>query len=360
MLSLSDFDYTLPHEKIAQVPLEKRDHSKLLVISALNSSIEDKHFYDLVDLLTYNDVLVLNNTKVFPARLIVHKENKKPVELLLEKEVSLTPTSISFEVLSKPGLKIDEVVFIPNTNVRARCVAVNNYTRTLEFSVGREQLFSLLDSWAQTPIPPYIHWNKEDEAHLRMRYQTVYAKYQGAVAAPTAGLHFTTELLQKLQDKGVGIEYVTLHVGLGTFLPVKTDDITAHHMHGEWYELTPQTATALNTAKQEGKKIVAVGTTTIRVLETCSDADGVLTPQTGTTQIFIYPPYAFKCVDSLITNFHTPKSTLLMLVSALVSTPNTQTSFTTFQESAVGKAYTHALEHDYRFYSFGDAMFIKR
>ena len=358
MLSLSDFDYTLPDDKIAQVPMEPRDHSKLLVVRRQNKSFEDKHFYDLINILTYNDVLILNNTKVFPARLIVQKDSGKPVELLLEKELSLTPTTITFESLTKPGLKLGDVVRIPGTDVSARCVSVNEYTRTLEFSVGREKLFSLLDTWAQTPIPPYIHWGKDDEHHLRERYQTVYARTRGAVAAPTAGLHFTTELLQRIKERGIQIEYVTLHVGLGTFLPVKTDDISAHHMHGEWFSLDQPTADRLNESKQQGKKIVAVGTTTIRVLETCANAAGKLTPQTGTTQIFIYPPYQFKFVDSLITNFHTPKSTLLMLVSALVSEPNTSLPFHSFPESLIGKAYSHALENDYRFYSFGDAMLI--
>lgn len=357
MISLSDFDYTLPADRIAQTPLSSRSDSKLLVLHAKDGSIEDKHFYDLPDILTDNDVLVLNNTKVFPARLFATKEKGTPVELLLEKEVSLTPTTCTFEVLTKPGLKVGEKILIPNTHATAVCTQINSYTRTIEFNVNREQLFVLLDAWAHTPIPPYIHWEQSDETYLRERYQTVYAQKQGAVAAPTAGLHFTDEIFSALKHKGIGIEYVTLHVGLGTFLPVKTDDITAHHMHGEQFVLDNETAARLNDAKRHGKRIIAVGTTTVRVLETCTQ-QGLLVPQSGSTSIYIYPPYQFTYVDGLITNFHTPKSTLLMLVSAMVSAPNTSHPFTTFQESVVGRAYAHALEHEYRFYSFGDAMLI--
>lgn len=356
---LSDFDYQLPDDRIAQTPMEPRDHSKLLVVNRANGSFQDKHFYNLLDELTSNDVLVLNNTKVFPARLYVEKASGKPVELLLEKEVGVASDSSTWEVLTKPGLKLGDVVTVPNTHIEARCVAVNDYTRTLKFSVNREQLFFTLDVWAKTPIPPYIRWAGDDEAHLRERYQTVFAEKKGAVAAPTAGLHFTPELLAKIKAKGVQVHTVTLHVGLGTFLPVKTDDITAHHMHEEWFDLTQATASALNDAKKAGKRIIAVGTTTVRVLETCANENGTLTPKTGMTSIFIYPPYKYKFVDSLITNFHTPKSTLLMLVSALVCAPTTNTPFETFATTLIGKAYIHALEHEYRFYSFGDSMWIQ-
>ncbi|PWU23087.1 tRNA preQ1(34) S-adenosylmethionine ribosyltransferase-isomerase QueA [Candidatus Cerribacteria bacterium 'Amazon FNV 2010 28 9'] len=378
---LSDFDYHLPDNRIAQTPIEPRDHSKLLVINRRTGQLSDDHFYELADLLTANDVLVVNDTKVFPARLFVQRVGTghcpvptKTIELLLEKEVEVTAKSITWATLTKPGLKLGDTIVIPNTNATGVCIQVNEYTREVKFDVNREQFFVLLDKWAKTPIPPYIHWEKDDEKHLRERYQTVYASRQGAVAAPTAGLHFTPELLKKLDQKGVVIEKVTLHVGLGTFLPVKTDDVTTHPMHSEWYELCDDVATHLNEAKQRGKRIIAVGTTTVRVLETCADSSYYLTPHTGNTQIFIYPPYQFKFVDALITNFHTPKSTLLMLVSAFVSAPNTPQclkiencklkiaplpSFSTFATSLMGKAYQRALENGYRFYSFGDAMLIE-
>lgn len=359
---LADFDYTLPSERIAQTPVSPRDHSKLLMLDRSSGKISNQHFYDLADLLTDQDVLVVNDTKVFPARLLTHKESGSPVEILLEKEVGVTDTSISFEVLSKPGLKLGQVITIPNTHVTGTCTQVHAYTRTIEFSIDRESFFSLLDQWAKTPIPPYIQWNTDDEATLREKYQTVYARNRGAIAAPTAGLHFTKELLEKLKNKGVGIQYVTLHVGAGTFLPVKTDDIAKHDMHSEIFTLSQETANNLNNAKEQGKRIIAVGTTTVRVLETCCvetiDTCELL-PQSGSTNIFIYPPYKFKFVDSMITNFHTPKSTLLMLISAFTSYPNTDQKFETFQTSMVGNAYQHALEHEYRFYSFGDAMWIR-
>lgn len=364
-MRLSDFDYILPPEKIAQSPANPRDSSKLLIVNRATGTFTDKHFFDLAESLSANDVLVLNNTKVFPARLLVHKtsgNSQKPVELLLEKEVGVTAETISWNVLTKPGLKIGDTFEIPASHVTGVCEAVNDYTRTVTFHIHREHFFSQLDRWAQTPIPPYIRWSHEDEAHLREVYQTVFAKYTGAMAAPTAGLHFTSELLAKLRDRGVSIEEVTLHVGLGTFLPVKTDDISAHAMHSEWFELTPATAIALNDAKAAGKRIIAVGTTVVRVLESCADMTNDpmpnvfrLMPRRATTDIFIYPPYQFKFVDSIITNFHTPKSTLLMLVSAFVTQKIT---FTTFADCLIGKAYQHALSHDYRFYSFGDSMWI--
>lgn len=361
-MTLSDFDYILPPEKIAQVPLHPRDSSKLLVVDRVTGSFDDRHFRDLADLLTPDDVLVINNTKVFPARLLVHKtsgNSKKPVEFLLEKEVGVSADTISWDALTRPGLKVGDEFEIPGSHVRGVCEEVHDYTRKVTFFIDREHFLSQLDRWAKTPIPPYIRWNSDDETHLREVYQTVYAKYQGAVAAPTAGLHFTPELMERLKTKGVQIEEVTLHVGLGTFLPVKTEQIEAHHMHGEWYELSQPTAENLNDAKCTGKRIIAVGTTTVRVLESCSSDDGHLTGQIGVTSIFIYPPYNFKFVDSIITNFHTPKSTLLMLISAFVSAPNTHSApFSTFHSSLVGRAYQHALEHNYRFYSFGDAMWI--
>ncbi|MEP7167597.1 MAG: tRNA preQ1(34) S-adenosylmethionine ribosyltransferase-isomerase QueA [Candidatus Woesebacteria bacterium] len=354
-MSLSDFDYILPPERIAQTPASPRDSSKLLIVDRQSKTFTDKHFFDLADLLTANDVLVINNTKVFPARLMV--QTTKPIELLLEKEVGVTSETISWDALTKPGLKVGDEFEIPSTHVRGVCEAVNGYTRKITFFIDREHFFPLLDKWAKTPIPPYIKWEGKDEMGLRERYQTVFAKHMGAVAAPTAGLHFTPELMEKIKAKGVQIEEVTLHVGLGTFLPVKTDDIQSHHMHSEWFELSQPVASRLSEAKKDGKRIIAVGTTSVRVLETCSQS-GDLVQQTGTTDIFIYPPYQFQFVDSIITNFHTPKSTLLMLVSAFVSIPNTTQAFSTFETCLIGQAYKHALENAYRFYSFGDSMWI--
>lgn len=360
MYTLSDFDYHLPAERIAQTPATPRDSSKLLIVDRKTQSLTDERFYNLADLLTPNDVLVLNNTKVFPARLFVEKiPSRKPIEILLEKEVSLTPTSITWDALTKPGLKVGDHIVIPNTTIEGECVAVQDYTRTLTFSVSREAFLTTLDQWAHTPVPPYINWERHDERKLRQLYQTVYAKTQGAVAAPTAGLHFTAELLEKIQESKVAIEYVTLHVGLGTFLPVKTEAIQDHLMHSEWFELKGEIANRLNQAKSQGKRIIAVGTTTVRVLESCANTHHRLSPTIGETDIFIYPPYTFKFVDSMITNFHTPKSTLLMLICAFVTHPNTHEHFTNFSSSVMGEAYNYALENNYRFYSFGDAMWIE-
>ncbi len=356
MVSLSDFDYTLPDDRIAQFPSEPRDSSKLLVVDRQTGLIKDQHFYDLLNLLTANDVLVLNNTKVFPARLFVTK-GKKQIELLLEREVALTQNSVTFSTLTKPGLKAGDLITVPGTTCSGQVLSIEGYTRIVEFNVNREQLFVILDKHAHTPIPPYIEWNQDDEMALRNKYQTVFAKHQGAVAAPTAGLHFTQDLIEKLKAKGVQIEYVTLHVGLGTFLPVKSEDISQHHMHSEYFELDQDTVDRLNAAKSRGQKITAVGTTTIRVLES-SVKENKLESGSGSTDIFIYPPYKFKFVDHLITNFHTPKSTLLMLVSAFASSPNTNHVFTDFSQSLIGDTYEHALVNEYRFYSFGDAMLI--
>lgn len=356
MLHLSDFDYNLPLEKIAQSPADPRDSSKLLVLDRQTGKISDKVFRDLEQILEPGDVLVLNNTKVFPARIFGSMGNKT-IELLLEKEVKIEPDAITFSALTKPGLKMGNIVTFGDTALKAECVGTHGYTRELKFNVGREQLFEFLSSHAHTPIPPYINENKLGEKELREKYQTVFAKTIGAMAAPTAGLHFTPELLEKLRSKGIEQAFVTLHVGLGTFLPVKTDNITEHEMHKESFEISQDTASMLNQAKAEGRRIIAVGTTSVRVLES-SVAEGKVVPTVGNTGIFIYPPYKFQFVDALITNFHTPKSTLLMLISAFASTPNTKNEFTTFADSNIGKAYEHAMANGYRFYSFGDAMLI--
>ncbi|HSW89553.1 MAG TPA: tRNA preQ1(34) S-adenosylmethionine ribosyltransferase-isomerase QueA [Patescibacteria group bacterium] len=349
-MTLSDFDYILPDDKIAQTPMSPRDHSKLLILDRKPETLTDAHFYDLADLLTPNDVLVVNDTKVFPARLNARSAFVGPArsfEILLEKEISLTADTVTWSALTKPGLKVGQRISVPNTPITGTCIRVDDYRRIITFSASREHFMTILTTWAKTPIPPYIKWQQDDEARLRALYQTVYAHRVGAMAAPTAGLHFTPELLTKLRTKGVQIINVTLHVGLGTFLPVKTENVLEHHMHEEWYEVSYESSVALQNARKIGKRIIAVGTTVVRVLETSKFEMG-----SGTTSIFIYPPYKFDYVDSLITNFHTPKSTLLMLVTAFCGG-------TIFKGSLIGKAYQHALDNDYHFYSFGDAMWIR-
>lgn len=363
MLQLSDFSYHLPPELIAQAPLSRRDQSRLLLLNRSSQTLSHYHFYDLPELLRPGDVLVRNNTKVIPMRLTGHKQSGGKVEVLLIKKDTATPNAEVWECLSKPGLKIGQQVFFEE-GVTAQCLRADGYTRWLQFRDFSGPFITILDQIGATPIPPYIH-SETSEDELRRQYQTIYAKKAGSAAAPTAGLHFTPELDQRLQAAGIEIQEVTLHVGLGTFSPVKEKDITQHHMHKEWFELSPATAATLSSAKRQGRRIIAVGTTTIRVLETCSELEPLdptplphLVPQTGETAIYIYPPYQFKCVDGLITNFHLPESTLLMLVSALVTQPNTPLPFSTFSESLVGQAYQAAIAQRYRFFSFGDGMLI--
>ncbi len=362
MLTLDQFDYTLPEERIAQQPLSPRDQSKLLVLDRHSQKIEHHHFFELPQLLQSHSptqfVLVRNNTKVLPARIFGKKSTGGEVEILLIKRHTLNPQGETWECLTKPGLKPGQKIGFADSSLSAICTDRDNYTRLIQFNQAGSVLFETLYQIGHTPLPPYIEWNTQDEPQLRKVYQTIYAKYEGSVAAPTAGFHFTDNLNRQLLDQGVEIEEVTLHVGLGTFLPVKETNISHHLMHSEWFELQPEVATRLNQAKQAGKKIISVGTTTTRVLETCSDTDGHLKPQSGETEIYIYPPYQYKFIDGLITNFHLPKSTLLMLVAAFVSAPNTQFSFTDFKSSSVGKAYQVAIEEKYRFYSFGDSMLI--
>ncbi len=359
MLKLSDFAYELPHELIAQSPAEPRDSSRLLVLNRQTGTIAHRHFRDLPDLLTAKDVLVRNNTKVIPARIFGKKNTGAHVEILLTKRLRGENQGEVWECLTKPGLKPNQTILFPNSQLIATCQSINHYTRDILFNQGGTELFTSLEKIGHTPLPPYIDWEKHDETELRHLYQTTYAKFAGSAAAPTAGLHFTPELDQRLRDKGVEIEEVTLHVGLGTFLRVKVDDITQHQMHSEYFELKPQTAARLNQAKANKKRIISVGTTTTRVLESATDAKGQLIPQSGETSIFIYPPYHFKFVDSLITNFHESQSTLIMLVSSLVSRPNTQHAFSTFNDSVIGQAYQAAQQEHYRFLSFGDAMLIE-
>lgn len=340
MIKTTDYDYDLPLELIAQTPLLNRSESRLMVINRQNQTIEHKKFSDIIDYLDANDVLVLNDTKVIPARLIGHKEDTNAViELLLLKDLG----SNVWQTLAKPQrrIKIGTIVSFGDGVLKAKCVKKEEMG-ICEFELIYEGiLVEILDKLGQMPLPPYIHEKLNDPN----RYQTVYAKNPGSAAAPTAGLHFTKELLAKAQAKGVEIVYITLHVGLGTFRPVEEEDLTNHVMHEEYYEISKEAAEALNRAKASGKRIVSVGTTTTRTLESAYN-DG-FKPCCENTSIFIYPGYKFKAIDVLITNFHLPKSTLIMLVSAFAS------------KDFILKAYNEAVKEKYRFFSFGDAMFIE-
>lgn len=342
-MKTDDFDYYLPENLIAQTPINKRDESKLMVLNKETGTIEHRHFADIIDYLTPNDVLVLNDTKVMPARLIGQKEDTNGhIELLLLKN---TKNNI-YECLCKPAkrVKIGTIVNFGDGILKAKCIEVKE-EGIREFEFLYDGIFyEILDKLGEMPLPPYIHKKLKD----KNRYQTVYAKNIGSAAAPTAGLHFTQELLEKLKNKGITICYVTLHVGLGTFRPVNVEDVTTHKMHSEFYTINEETAKILNQAKKEGKNIVSVGTTTTRVLETVINQYQTFKECSGYTSIFIYPGYQFKAVDSLITNFHLPKSTLIMLVSAFCS------------KEIIMNAYSEAIKNSYRFFSFGDSMFIKK
>ena len=341
-MDISEFDYELPQELIAQTPLEKRDSSRLLIMDKSTGDLVHEHFNNIIDYLTFGDVLVLNDTKVIPARLIgVKEETGAVIEILLLKDLG----NNKWECLSKPAkrLKIDTIVSFGNGELKAK--VIEKYDEGL---VHIELLFDgilmeILDRLGTMPLPPYIHEKLKDQS----RYQTVYAKNIGSAAAPTAGLHFTKELLKRIEDKGIIVTYVTLHVGLGTFRPVEVDNILDHHMHSEFYVMGKETADILNKAKEEGRRIIAVGTTSTRTLETiATNNNGKFVATSGNTDIFIYPGYEFRGIDCLITNFHLPKSTLVMLVSALSSSDN------------ILNAYEEAIKNKYRFFSFGDAMFI--
>ena len=341
-MKTDDFDYNLPEELIAQTPLAKRDSSRLMVLDKKTGEIEHKHFTDIIDYLDTGDTLVLNDTKVLPARLIGEKEETKAViEILLLKNIE----NDDWECLTKPArrIKVGTVVSFGNGLLKAKCIkelddGIRHFTLIYDGI-----LYEILDKLGTMPLPPYIHEKLNDQS----RYQTVYAKEVGSAAAPTAGLHFTKELLKKIEDKGVNICYVTLHVGLGTFRPVSVSDVTKHKMHSEYYHMTKEVAEVLKKTKSNNKKIISVGTTSTRVLETVMTKYGEFTECSGWTDIFIYPGYEFKAVDNLITNFHLPKSTLVMLVSALAGKDN------------ILNAYNIAVKEKYRFFSFGDAMFIK-
>ena len=362
-MKLSDFNYELPGDRIAKVPVVPRDSSKLLVLNKHTGQIIDDHFYNLADYLQSGDLLVRNNTKVIPARIFGKKETGGKVEILLTKKIAHSDSTETWECLTKPGIKPGQKVFFESDHLFANCLSITpeHYTRILEFNQMGPEFIETLEKIGITPLPPYISDTTDDSDDIRKKYQTIYAKYDGSAAAPTAGLHFTKDLERKLITKGVQIAEVTLHVGLGTFLPVKTENILEHHMHSEWFEITQETAKLILKTKATGGRIICVGTTSSRVLESASKVVNnkiEIEEKNGETDIFMYPGYKYKIVDGLITNFHLPKSTLLMLVSALVTTPNTQHEFTNFLESMIGKAYLHAIQNDYRFFSFGDGMLI--
>lgn len=339
-MKTSDFDYYLPQELIAQTPVNPRDTSRLLVFDRKSDAVYHKHFFDIVDFLKEGDVLVRNNTKVLPARFFAYTKNGGKVEILLLKRFDLN----EWEVLVKPGKKAK-----PGINLLVNSELSLEVLSTIEETGSRRVKFiydgvfeDIISRVGEMPLPPYITEKLKDQT----RYQTVYAKVDGSAAAPTAGLHFTDELIKKIKDKGVEIVDVLLHVGLGTFRPVKTDDILSHHMHSEYYEISEDSAERINKAKKEGRRIIAVGTTSVRTLESAADQSGFVKPVKADTDIFIYPPYKFKCVDALITNFHLPKSTLLMLVSALST------------REKILDLYNTAVENKYRFFSFGDSMLV--
>ena len=336
-----DFDYYLPEELIAQTPLEKRDTSRLLVLDKETGEIKHEVFSDIIDYLNKGDVLVVNNTKVLPARLIGTKEETNAViEVLMLKDLG----DNTWECLSKPAKRVKEGTIIKFSDfLKAECVYVGeDGIRHFKF-IYDGIFYEILDKLGEMPLPPYIHEKLKDKD----RYQTVYAKEVGSAAAPTAGLHFTRELLEKIKEKGIIIEEITLHVGLGTFRPVSVDDVTKHKMHSEFYSMNKETADVLNKAKKENRRIISVGTTTTRTLETIMSLYNEFKECSGYTDIFIYPGFTFKAIDALITNFHLPKSTLVMLVSAFAS------------KEKIMKAYKEAVDNKYRFFSFGDAMFIK-
>lgn len=331
----------MPEELIAQTPLEKRDTSKLLVLDKKTGEIEHKHFTDIIDYLESGDTLVLNDTKVIPARLYgVKEETKALIEILLLKEVKKD----TWECLVKPAKRIHvgEIVKFSD-KLSAQCTEVKDEGIRVFKLIYKGILYEILDELGEMPLPPYIHEKLKDKD----RYQTVYAKNIGSAAAPTAGLHFTLDLLNKIKEKNVNVVYITLHVGLGTFRPVNVENINDHKMHSEFYMMSKETAEVLKQTRKNNKKIISVGTTSTRTLETIMNLYGEFKECSGWTDIFIYPGYKFKAIDNLITNFHLPKSTLVMLVSALAGREN------------IMNAYKEAIKREYRFFSFGDSMFIK-
>ena len=340
---LADFNYMLPKKFIAQHPEPRRDHAKLMVIHRDTGKIEHRKFLNITDYMRKNDLLVLNNTKVFPARLFATKDRTEAkVEVFLLRELA----NDLWEVMVKPARKVrigNKLVFTP----KLMCDVIDNTVsggRVVRFEYEGDDFHSVIDRIGTSPLPPYI--DRDADSVDKKRYQTVYASERGAVAAPTAGLHFTDGLIQKVKDKGIKIETITLHIGLGTFRPVQVEDLNRHQMDSEYFEVSPKTSMAINQAKKRHRKIVAVGTSTVRALETIAISGFQVTPKRGWTDKFIYPPYEYKMVDKMITNFHTPKSTLFMMVSAFG------------ERKLIKKAYLEAKRNNYRFLSYGDAMII--
>lgn len=335
------YDFDLPEELIAQTPEKKRDHSRLMILNKDDETISHHHFYDILDYLHEGDVLVRNNSKVIPARLIGEKEETHAhVEVLLLKDLGENV----WECLcgNAKVIKLDTIISFGDGRLKAKCIEVRDEGIRRMKLIYDGILFEILDVLGKMPLPPYIHTQCEDNS----RYQTVYAKVEGSAAAPTAGFHFTEELFEKIKAKGVEVIDVTLHIGLGTFRPVKVNNILEHHMHSEVYEISKDAADRLNKAKAEGRRIISIGTTSTRTLESCITKYGKFVPTHEATSIFIYPGYKFKAIDGLITNFHLPKSTLIMLVSAFAG------------REFILKAYQEAIKEKYRFFSFGDSMFI--
>lgn len=362
---LSEYDYNLPGELIAQLPADKRDNSRMMVLNRKDRTISHKHFYDIVDLIDKNTLLVMNNTKVLPARLIGYKDTGAKIEVFLLKQAETQSLEENmqnpmcrvkqlclWDVLIKPSKRVKPGTIIKiseELSVKAIKRLEENGEWLVELMFEGDNVLDVLHRNGQIPLPPYIERKIQNEDLKKLdfeRYQTVYAKDEGSVAAPTAGLHFTQEILQKLQDKGIELAYVTLNVGLGTFRPVQCENVENHKMHSETFEISEKAAEQINRAKKEGKQIVAVGTTTVRTLETAFQKYGCIKACHDHSELFIYPPYEFKVIDKLITNFHLPKSTLLMLVSALAG------------KDFIFEAYNEAIKNNYRFFSYGDCMFI--
>lgn len=341
-MKISEFDYHLPEELIAQTPLQKRDTSRLMVLDRKKKTIEDKHFYDILDYLHKGDILVRNNTKVIPARLYgIKEETHGHVEVLLLKDLG----DDVWECLvgNAKIVKLNTIITFGDGSLKAQCIEIRDEGIRIFKMIYDGIFYEILDQLGTMPLPPYIKEKLNDPD----RYQTVYAKVEGSAAAPTAGLHFTDEIIEKVKEKGVEILDVTLHVGLGTFRPVKVDDVNDHHMHSEFYMIDEEVAEKLNQAKANNQRIISVGTTSTRTLEANFKKYGKFQATQESTNIFIYPGYQFEAIDALITNFHLPKSTLVMLVSAFAS------------KDYIMKAYHHAVEEKYRFFSFGDCMFIQ-
>lgn len=383
-MQLQQFDYTLPPELIAQNPVTPRDHSRLLHLDRLTKKWHHYHFYDLPTLLSSGDVLVINNTKVMPARLRGRKTTGGELEVLLLKKIEhISDQEQIWEALSHPGLKVGQQAKFAAGNklLQLECLTANNLTRNIRLSAKNGTIFELINSLGDVPTPPYV----KDFVGDPQRYQTVFAKHQGSAAAPTAGLHFTPQLMSHLKKLGIQIAPVTLHVGLGTFAPVKEKNIVDHQMHSEWFDLSPSSADIINQALKESRRVIAVGTTSLRTLESaavavsplnqlkkndlsrcnCQDPEQNLypnrwqvKPQSRETDLFVYPPHHFKIASGLITNFHLPQTTLLMLVTAFTSKPQSDEDFVDFQSSWLGHAYQEAMEKRYRLFSFGDAMLI--